>query len=230
MGGLIGEKPVPTVPPGGSVVVKFEWTLPDLADFADFADQAGHVCLLARLLTGPAPGFGMTVAEGSSLSANVRNNNNIAWKNVWVLSAGGGSIMMMAHNPHDRSERAWILVRPGWRAGLPALTNLGDLVFTGQDVRGRIDKGARAVPGLMSPLEEPPRRTQDPFADALAIIGPFDLEPGEYRPVRVQLDAPDHPVAPAGQYVVEIQQWIGNEGQREMLGGGIAVLAVSDKR
>jgi hypothetical protein len=84
MGGSIGSQAI-TVAGGNNEIVTFTWAPPNPADYASFGADKGHFCLLARVETGPAPGFGMTVAEGSNLEANVRNNNNIVWKNVEVV-------------------------------------------------------------------------------------------------------------------------------------------------
>jgi hypothetical protein len=45
----------------------------------------GHYCLLARWDTPNSPADPMTFPEGSAISTNVRNNNNIVWRNVNVV-------------------------------------------------------------------------------------------------------------------------------------------------
>lgn len=64
-----------TVPPGKKTV-SLQW--PDVPD-------VGHVCLLARWESEEDP---MTVPEvnGSNTMTNTRNNNNIAWRNVNIVS------------------------------------------------------------------------------------------------------------------------------------------------
>jgi hypothetical protein len=44
--------------------------------------HAGHFCLVARLVTAQDP---MTTSENTDIDHNVRNNNNIVWKNVNVV-------------------------------------------------------------------------------------------------------------------------------------------------
>jgi hypothetical protein len=91
MGGFIGQLPV-AVAGRGTQIARFAWTPPSPADYASFGADQGHFCLLARLETSTTAPFGMTTAETSDLNANVRNNNNIAWKNITVVDelAGGG--------------------------------------------------------------------------------------------------------------------------------------------
>lgn len=61
-----------TLPANSSKVVEGEWTPSGL----------GHYCLLARWDSASDP---MHTAEGVGISNNVRNNNNIIWKNVEVV-------------------------------------------------------------------------------------------------------------------------------------------------
>lgn len=84
MGGPIGSQPV-SVSAGDDEILSFPWSPPNPADYASFGADAGHFCLLSRIETAPAPGFGMTVAETGNLYANVQNNNNIVWKNITVV-------------------------------------------------------------------------------------------------------------------------------------------------
>jgi hypothetical protein len=91
MGSPIGSQPV-SVAAGDDEVLAFNWSPPNPADYASFGADAGHFCLLSRVETGPAPDFGMTFPETGNLSANVRNNNNIVWKNITIVDevAEGG--------------------------------------------------------------------------------------------------------------------------------------------
>ena len=96
MGDSIGTQPV-TVAGGGSVIVTFPWSPPNPADYASFGADSTHFCLLARIETSATAPFGMTSAETSDLWANVKNNNNIAWKNISVVDEqpGGGRMESM---------------------------------------------------------------------------------------------------------------------------------------
>lgn len=48
--------------------------------------EEGHFCLLARWESASDP---MAVAEGTNITANTQNNNNVVWRNVNVVDAGG---------------------------------------------------------------------------------------------------------------------------------------------
>ncbi len=83
---------VPILQPGEAVVIQVPWYPPNPADFACFGDP-GHMCLLGRIETSTSPPFGMTFPEGVNINTNVRNNNNIAWKNVTVVDNFPGAAM-----------------------------------------------------------------------------------------------------------------------------------------
>lgn len=62
--------------PASTHVVEVPWTPP----------QGGHFCLLARWISPADP---METVETADIEANVRNNNNIVWKNVNVIDLTG---------------------------------------------------------------------------------------------------------------------------------------------
>lgn len=84
MGALIGSQNIPVIPAGDSTIMNFSWSPPNPANYSCFGSDASHFCLLARIETNTTAPFGMTFAETSSLWDNVKNNNNIAWRNVTV--------------------------------------------------------------------------------------------------------------------------------------------------
>jgi hypothetical protein len=88
MGGLIGSQAV-AVNGGDTEIVQFAWVPPDPSDYAGFGAGKTHFCLLARIETSPTAPFGMTSPETGNLHANVRNNNNIVWKNIAVVDTDG---------------------------------------------------------------------------------------------------------------------------------------------
>ena len=84
MGGVIDSQSV-SVSAGTDEILAFSWSPPDPADYAAFGADAGHFCLLSRIETAAGPNFGMTTPETTNLSENVRNNNNIVWKNITIV-------------------------------------------------------------------------------------------------------------------------------------------------
>ena len=84
---------VPALQPGESTIVQIPWYPPNPNDFDCFGTNGsdkGHFCLLARIETATASPYGMTFPEGLGINTNVRNNNNIAWKNLTVVDDFSG--------------------------------------------------------------------------------------------------------------------------------------------
>ncbi len=81
MGDPIGTLNIPSLQPGEEAILTFPWVVPNPADYDNNGDQ-WHFCLLARIESTNDP---MTFYETTNLNDNVRNNNNIAWKNVTVV-------------------------------------------------------------------------------------------------------------------------------------------------
>lgn len=90
MGGVIDSQSV-SVAAGDDEIVFFPWMPPNPADYASFGADQAHFCLLARIETSPAAPYGMTFPETSDLNANVRNNNNIVWKNIAIVDEAPGT-------------------------------------------------------------------------------------------------------------------------------------------
>lgn len=68
----IGTHAIPSLAAGTTAEAVLPWSPPG----------TGHFCLIARLVTAQDP---MTTPENTDIDHNVRNNNNIAWKNVNVV-------------------------------------------------------------------------------------------------------------------------------------------------
>lgn len=78
LGGEIGELAVSALGPGESEVVPFTWDVPHPSDFEGINADQSHYCLLA--IVGDEP------SEPQDLADMVRGSNDIAWKNVTVVS------------------------------------------------------------------------------------------------------------------------------------------------
>jgi hypothetical protein len=94
---LIGPQPTGTVQQGNTTILEYPWNPPDPGVYG-----SGHFCLLSRIETAPFPPYGMTFPEVSAIGTNVRNNNNIVWKNVTIVdnipNGGSGSSVISVGN------------------------------------------------------------------------------------------------------------------------------------
>lgn len=100
MGELIGQQPTGSLDGSEFVILEYSFVAPDPADYTVFGDNYKHFCLLARLETSATDPFGMTFPETGNLSENVRNNNNIVWKNITIdeTSSGGRFSSVLVSN------------------------------------------------------------------------------------------------------------------------------------
>tara|TARA_B100001146_G_scaffold221995_1_gene233523 strand:- start:11169 stop:13808 length:2640 start_codon:yes stop_codon:yes gene_type:complete len=79
-GDIIGTAVIPSLAPGTSTVIEIPWYPPNPAEYSN---DIHHFCLVSRILSDNDP---MNSEVSGSVSPNVRNNNNIAWKNVSVYN------------------------------------------------------------------------------------------------------------------------------------------------
>ncbi|MBU1937253.1 zinc metalloprotease [bacterium] len=80
MGGYVGAELTGIVPGGGFTILEFPWNPPNPGDYSSFGADSSHFCLLSRIITP------MTFPEGPNLNTNVKNNNNIVWKNITIVN------------------------------------------------------------------------------------------------------------------------------------------------
>lgn len=90
MGAPTGTLNIPVLQPGQEVILQFAWNVPNPSNYFPINSDPWHFCLLARVEASNDP---MAIAETTDLNMNVKNNNNIAWKNVTVVDVlANGSV------------------------------------------------------------------------------------------------------------------------------------------
>ena len=83
LGNQIGTVTIPVLESNEDVVLEIPWyNIPNPADYDAINAEPWHFCLLARIESIDDP---MTLTETTGLAYNVKQNNNIAWKNVTVV-------------------------------------------------------------------------------------------------------------------------------------------------
>lgn len=102
MGGIISTQPIPILHPGAETIVRFTWSVPNPSNYQQITpggNEPWHFCLLARILSDNDV---MTFVETTDLASNVRNNNNIAWKNLSVVDVSANKsnkVNVLIQNP-----------------------------------------------------------------------------------------------------------------------------------
>lgn len=81
MGDLISTQNIPVIDAQSSTIMEYQWFPPDPDNYTGNNPDPEHFCLLARQISSNDP---MTFPEVSDVEDNVKDNNNIAWKNINV--------------------------------------------------------------------------------------------------------------------------------------------------
>lgn len=81
-GNIVSTQTIPIIQPGSFKILEFPWLAPNPAIYSGINTEPWHFCLLARILSSNDP---MASVETSDIYSNVRNNNNIVWKNLTVV-------------------------------------------------------------------------------------------------------------------------------------------------
>lgn len=75
------------IPAGSEQVFEIPWQPQNPNDYSCFGADQHHFCLLARIETASSYPYGMTYPEGNDVWMNTFQNNNIAWRNIYVDNA-----------------------------------------------------------------------------------------------------------------------------------------------
>lgn len=81
-GGEVGTGVIPVLEPGQEALVEIPWFVPDPEDYAGINENPWHFCLLAEVISDDDP---LTFPYTSNPNDMVRNNNNLAWRNVTIV-------------------------------------------------------------------------------------------------------------------------------------------------
>jgi hypothetical protein len=82
MGDEVAALNIPVLEPGQEAIIEYEWDVPNPQDYIGINPNPWHFCLLSRVVSTDDP---MTFPEITAITQNVKNNNNIAWKNTTVV-------------------------------------------------------------------------------------------------------------------------------------------------
>lgn len=82
MGDTVSLLTIPPIPAGGSAILEIQWFPPNSANYSSNTTPKLFT-LLARIVSANDP---MATAEGTDVTVNTRNNNNIVMKNITIDS------------------------------------------------------------------------------------------------------------------------------------------------
>jgi hypothetical protein len=225
MGDVIGTVTIPVIAPGSSAFVEFAWNPPDPDTYAiAFGSQQNHFCLLARITTSTSSPFGMTFLEGASINDNVRNNNNIAWKNIGVydlLSGTSAPVQAVVANMTATKLLAKFQVELLDENGQPGLMDKGRIRIT---PKGELAKRF----STMSIGGEAVRRNEDGTIDIMQQLGAIEnveIQPREHLLMDIAF-IPDNAKDVGAGYAINFTQLANIDGEDKVVGGQTFVFGI----
>lgn len=223
MGGLIGTKSTGTVAAGNSVILEFSWNPPNPADYSSLGAGKSHFCLLSRIETSSTSPYGMTFAEGSNLGTNVRNNNNIVWKNITIVDdvAEGGRLAWVTVGNISTSEATakFIFAVPKEK-GEESIFKWGKVTIDlGTKLFKKWQDGNKAGEGVNA-IDD--RQIQ--ILKSGAWIGNMDFDAQEFQTIKVRFEPFEQlPKAPT-VFKLDLIQYETDIDTEELVGGQTFVL------
>ncbi len=192
MGGLIDTQSV-SVAGGDDEIYTFPWMPPNPADYASFGADQGHFCLLARIETSSTSPYGMTFPETTNLYANVKNNNNIVWKNITIVDeepgAGRTASVIVANFSEEFQGTKLVFRTP--KGEEPSIFDWGQVFVELPPELLELQKGECDDRAGTRPFDE----TTFQIMGTGAKLGIFELKPGALHTVKIKfVPAHKHPL------------------------------------
>ena len=213
----VGVQTTGSIPPGGFQILVFQWTVPNPADYAMFGADMKHFCLLARMEE-----TGVTLTETTDLWNNVKDNNNIAWKNIAIENAVSGDdrtedIIVGNFSKEKMTINLRIITRFDDRTMMkkfirPVTLQLGEKLFDKwyERNKGKIDSGFYKNQFVLDK-----RDIILQTGNAQLINIPF--QPREFYALKVKLNKKQYPFTREQMVQVDVQQINAATGQ--IIGG-----------
>jgi hypothetical protein len=208
--------------PGDSTIFEIPWFPPNPSDFSSYGADSSHFCLLARIETSPVSPYGMTFPEVASINTNVKNNNNIVWKNITVVDNFTG--------PNGPLAAGWVTVRnvekdaaiirlrfltprrdhpnPFQRYGR-TFVDLGEKLFERWREGGMLGAGIEYTKG-----------TKIEIIKLDADIQNMKLDAEELATIKFEFDLFEQPPEGRDQFTLQVEQYTQFGADREVITGG----------
>ncbi len=225
-GNPVGAQLIGSLNTGDHSIFEFEWYPPDPADYTGINTEPWHFCLLARIETSASFPHGMTFAEGSDLWQNVRNNNNIAWRNISVIDSlpdgqgGAGVLVRNVDLRHSQKIRLTFTVPQVERAD-NILNHATVRLKIGEKMLKKWINGGRQAEGI--------EQENDSLFRVLepgAWMGNMDFGPGEGLAISAMVEIENRRFR--GERTFDIVQ--GDYASRKVTGGERFKVVVTDRQ
>lgn len=103
LGGVVGTGIIPPLAPGQDVLVEIPWYIPNPHDYYFINENPWHFCLLAEIISDDDP---LSFPYTANPNYMVRNNNNLAWRNITVVDVANFEIgaAIAVTNPNNTPQ------------------------------------------------------------------------------------------------------------------------------
>ena len=124
---------IPSIPAGGETVIRVPWHTPDPSDYSNCTEfstesELWHFCLAARVHDGTP-----IIGENSNyllMRDFTRNNNDVAWKNISIISGSCFKAIVNACNPFDIPKNYTLNITEIANANNQSITNYAEVNIT----------------------------------------------------------------------------------------------------
>ncbi len=125
LGNIINEKTIPVISGGQEKIIVFEWLLPNPLHYN--VDQ-WHYCLLAEILSkgeDTIHNFG----QQQDTWIYVKNNNNVAWKNVTISNKQKTNSFISLYNARRRTYRGRLIFQSISEQGNISINDIANVIL-----------------------------------------------------------------------------------------------------
>ncbi len=206
MGDDIGTLNIPSISRGESTILEFEWPVPNPDDYMYINnDNPWHFCLLARIISSDDP---MTFPEETFITDNVKNNNNIAWKNLSIIEmepgtlSTVGSIVAVGNFFNEPKEFTLEFFKETQEVGKPIYQEaeisitLDDVIYNAWDNGGKVSENFKVTADSTKIIVE----------NNYAIIENIQLAPNEIGTISVDFNFLTKEITNKTKYIYHLIQ------------------------
>ena len=210
---------IPPIPAGHCAIIEIPFYPPPAVECGGFSDPQ-HLCLLARIepITSAPP-------EGAGLWNNVKNHNNIAWRNVSVSDCNTGPFFLLApgrigaageliRNARDDTARVTLRFREA-NVAFRSLFDFGIVrLRLDQELLEAWERGGREGQGIEFDGQDVLLFQSDATLEGLI------LEPRQVGRMDLALELDRDYQHPEGDvYAIDVLQFDDRNGEEEPIGG-----------
>lgn len=211
----IGQITIPQIQPGQEVIISIPWNVPNPNNFPQNSstfDGSNNFSLLARIesnidtMTYPETGEVEGVTNNGKLRfyANVKNNNNIAWKNLVMIDvANGNSTVITLKNLSDDVQNSYLeLIKENNETGKPIYEEAEVSLKMDETLYSAWERGGKLSQKLNSTSDEQKKLVNDNNV----ILDNISLNPNEIGTLQLSFNFLTQEITEKSKYIYHVIQ------------------------